>query len=204
MSLCGGSGGECLMKRIITGSRGATCPCPGWQWACPCDGHQLPGGPSPDAPCPVYQCYTFPSDWAAATKTTRPNYSIFSNSNPPRFPGAAILMCGKTGGEWDMMRHNKGIMLHFYHPSVRLGKDAEVVPRRYLSFLIFEYFRLINEASYLFCDSLSYIFQHLNNSHFTWPVKGNAIWSNFKRQLLRISLPSFKDVWVWRMYFSSV
>ena len=29
---------------------------------------------------------------------------------------------------------------------------------------IFEYFLLINEASYLFCDSLSYIFQQLNNS----------------------------------------
>lgn len=74
--------------------------------------------PSPrgasDTPCLVYQCYTFPSDWAAAaaTKTTRPNYSIFSDSNPP-FPGAAILMCGKTGGEWEMMRHNKRIMLHF-------------------------------------------------------------------------------------------
>ena len=74
------------------------------------------------------------------------------------------------------------------------GKDTKTVPRRYLSFLIFEYFQLINEASYLVCDSLSYIFQHLNNSHFTWPVRGNAIWSNFKRQLLRISLPSFKDV----------
>ena len=75
---------------------------------------------------------------------------------------------------------------------------CKTVSRVYLSFLIFEYFPLINEASYLFCDSRSYIFQHLNNSHFTWPVKGNAIWiwSNFKQPIVEnfSSVPSFRDV----------
>ena len=38
------SGEECLMKRIIAGSRVHTCQSPGAQWACLCDGHQPPGG----------------------------------------------------------------------------------------------------------------------------------------------------------------
>ena len=98
-----------------------------------------------------------------------------------------MLMCGNTRG---MMRQGDNVAL--------LSEDTETdtVPRVYLSFLIFEYFPLINEASYLFCDSRSYIFQHLNNSHFTWPVKGNAIWSNFKQPIVEnfSSVPSFRDV----------
>ena len=131
--------GECLMKRIIAGSRVHTCLSPGAQWACLRDGHQPPGG-WPMLRVLFTNVTHFPlgSDWAAATKTTRPNYSIFSNSSSV-FPGSGWFSCvaiigGKTEGP-EMMRQ-----------------------------IIFEYFLLINEASYLFCDSLSYIFQQLNNS----------------------------------------
>ena len=90
-------------------------------------------------------------------------------------------------------------MLHFY-------QNRSYVPRVYLSFLIFEYFPLINEASYLFCDSRSYIFQHLNNSHFTWPVRGNAIWSNFKQPIVEnfSSVPSFRRVSLTDVFFSRI
>ena len=90
-------------------------------------------------------------------------------------------------------------MLHFY-------QNRNCVPRVYLSFLIFEYFPLINEASYLFCDSRSYIFQHLNNSHFTWPVRGNAIWSNFKQAIVEnfSSVPSFRRVSLTDVFFSRI